>query len=69
MPLQLSLVQSFVLIFKTRSQFGELVQNFELKRIGGAPKGHQFAPLKDIISAFPLLQLHDTGNVICCLPL
>jgi len=28
-----------------RSQFGESVQNFELKRVGGAPKGHQFAPL------------------------
>ena len=27
------------------SQFGELVQNFELKRVGGAPKSHQFAPL------------------------
>ena len=28
-----------------RSQFGESVQNFELKRVGGAPKGHQYAPL------------------------
>jgi len=26
-------------------QFGELVQNFELKRVGVALKGHQFAPL------------------------
>ena len=28
-----------------RYDFGEVVQNFELKRIGGAPKGHQFANL------------------------
>ena len=28
-----------------RYDFGEVVQNFELKRIGGAPKDHQFAPL------------------------
>jgi hypothetical protein len=27
-----------------RSHF-EVVQNFELNRIGGAPKGHQFTPL------------------------
>ena len=25
--------------------FGEVVQNFELKRVGGAPKGHPLAPL------------------------
>ena len=26
------------------SYFGEVVQNFELKRVRGAPKGHLFAP-------------------------
>jgi len=25
--------------------FGEVVQNFELKRVGGAPKGHPLTPL------------------------
>jgi len=28
------------------SYFGKLVQYFELKRVGGAPKGHPFAPLE-----------------------
>ena len=28
------------------SQFEKLVQNFEVKRVGGAPKGHQLTPLK-----------------------
>ena len=28
--------------------FGEVVQIFELKRVGGAPKGHPFAPLADM---------------------
>ena len=45
MHFQPSLVQSFVLIFKMKSYFGEVVQNFELKRVGGAPKGHQLTPL------------------------
>ena len=30
------------------SYFGNVVQNFELKRVGGAPKGHLFAPLWSI---------------------
>ena len=30
------------------SYFGEVVQNFELKRVGGAPKGRPFAPLVTI---------------------
>ena len=45
MPLQPYLVQNFALIFQTEILFEELVQNFELKRVGGAPKGHLFAPL------------------------
>ena len=28
------------------SQFEKLVQNFEVKSVGGAPKGHQLTPLK-----------------------
>ena len=28
-----------------RSYFRKIAQTFELKRVGGAPKGHQFAPL------------------------
>ena len=28
-----------------RSYFKKIVQNFELKRVGGAPKSHLFAPL------------------------
>ena len=28
-----------------RSNFGEVAQNFKLKRVGGAPKGHQLKPL------------------------
>jgi hypothetical protein len=35
---------------KIISYFGKLEQNFELKRVGGAPKDHQFAPL-----VFPLV--------------
>ena len=27
------------------NHFGKLVQNFELMRVGGTLKGHQFAPL------------------------
>ena len=30
---------------KIRSYFGEVVQMFELRRVGDAPKGHPFAPL------------------------
>ena len=37
--------------FKIEFYFRKVVQNFELKKIGGAPKGHSFAPLKD-----PLVQ-------------
>jgi len=33
-----------------RSHFGGVVQNFELKRVGGAPKDYQFAPLMDMIA-------------------
>ena len=49
-PLQLSLVQNFVLILQNdisiwKISIGELVQNFELKRVGGAPKSYPFAPL------------------------
>ena len=32
-----------------RSQFEKLVQNFKLKRVGGAPKGHPFAPLVETL--------------------
>ena len=28
-----------------RSNFGEVAQIFKLKRVGGVPKDHQFAPL------------------------
>ena len=28
-----------------KSYFGEVVQNFELKSVGGASKGHQLTPL------------------------
>ena len=28
-------------------QIGEVVQIFELKRVGSAPKGHQFTPLEN----------------------
>ena len=49
-PLQLSLVQNFVLILQNdisiwKISIGELVQNFELKRVGGAPKDYPFALL------------------------
>ena len=37
--------------FKIEFYFRKVVQNFELKKIGGAPKRHSFAPLKD-----PLVQ-------------
>jgi hypothetical protein len=40
--LQISLVQSFVLLFKN---FEELVQIITLKRFGGAPHYNQLAPL------------------------
>jgi len=32
-----------------KSHLEKVVQNFELKRVGGAPKDHLFAPLKLII--------------------
>jgi len=44
MHLQPFLVQSFVLISEIEIYFEEIVQNFELKRIGGALKGHQLTP-------------------------
>ena len=34
-----------LLTFQIKSHFGELVQNFELRRVGGAPKGYQLTPL------------------------
>ena len=38
--------------FKIRSHFGKLVQNFELKRVVGAHKGHQFAPLEPRVNLY-----------------
>jgi len=35
------------------SYFGEVAQIFELKRVGGAPKGHQFASLHTVPDIFP----------------
>ena len=32
-----------------RYDFGDLVQNFELGRVGGAPNGYQLAPLEVMI--------------------
>jgi len=46
MHLQPSLVLYFVLIFTIRSYFEKLVQNFELKRVRGARKDNQFAPIR-----------------------
>ena len=51
--LQPSLVQNFVLFFKMSlyyffkmgSHFKKLIQNFEFKRVRGAPNDHPFAPL------------------------
>ena len=33
---------------KTRSNFGEVVQNFKLKKVRDVPKGHQLTPLEPI---------------------
>ena len=44
MHLQPFLVQNFVLILQIEISFWKLVQNFELKRVGGAPKGRQLTP-------------------------
>ena len=33
--------------------FGKLVQNFDLKRVGGAPKSHSFAPLTTTNTTLP----------------
>ena len=49
--------------FKIRSHFEKLVQNFELKRIGGAPKGHQLTPLRKSIQVRPLHQAYATCTV------
>jgi hypothetical protein len=46
-PIQSYLVQIFALIL--RSHFEELLQNFELKMIGGATKDHQLTPLSRAI--------------------
>ena len=43
--LQPSLVQNSILLLQMRSHFGKIVQTFELKRVRGAPKGHQLTPL------------------------
>ena len=32
--------------FKVRSYFKKIVENFEIKRIGGASKGYQFASVR-----------------------
>ena len=45
MHLQSYLVQNLYYFSKIRSYFKKLVQNFELKRVGGAHKCYQFAPL------------------------
>ena len=46
-----------------RSHFEEIVQNFELERVGGAPKSHQLTPLRvgsgniaTIISLIPSME-------------
>jgi len=38
-------VQNFVLPFQNKILFEKIVQNFELKRVGEALKGHLFASL------------------------
>ena len=38
------------------SQFEKLAQIFELKRVGGAPKGHQFAPILILFTRFEDIQ-------------
>ena len=46
--------------FKIGSHFEEVVQIFELKKVGGAPKDHPFAPLilpPDLVSYMPWQQL------------
>jgi hypothetical protein len=43
------------------SNFRKLVQVFELKRIGGAPKGHQFAPLVQHIVSQRVYQVVQKG--------
>ena len=45
-----------------RSYFNEVVQNFELKRVGGGPKGHQFAPLFFIIIFIMVVFLYMIPN-------
>ena len=45
MHLQPSLIQNFVLFFSEMgSHFEKLVYNVELKKVGGAPKGHLLHP-------------------------
>jgi len=39
------LVQIFVLFFKIKFYFRKVVQIFEIKRVRGVFKGHQFTPL------------------------
>ena len=43
--IQPSLVQNLYYFPKVKSHFEKLLQNFELKRVGGVPKGPQFVPL------------------------
>ena len=45
-----------------RSYFKEVVQNFELKRVGGGPKGHQFAPIFFIIISIMVVFLYMIPN-------
>jgi len=48
------------------SYFREVVQNFKLKRVGGAPKGHLFAPLLELklmgIILSMILGLENSGK-------
>ena len=64
MSFQPFLVQIFLLILKN---VGELVKKFELKRIGGAPKGHQFAPpKKNLIRKTAVRVLRDSLSARLC---
>ena len=61
--LQPSLIQNIVLVFQNGFHFGKLVQYFELKRVGGAPKDYPFASLKKISDN----ELSDTLPTFECL--
>ena len=47
------------------SQFGELVQNFELKRVRGAHKGHQLTPLITTNMSQPLVSVVGAVFELC----